>query len=148
MYASVFAITVCRFSSNPGSAVSTSGEYLMNGVVGMCATFVCRTSGRDATIPSLLATLLNHVPRNDAWVSPRRQAGLSTRLEREARRSWRNDSTCSRIELGTAKAGSEGDNDTHLSDPAFTEADQQIIQRIRAPQLGSVEWFEAQKKKG
>jgi len=38
----------------------------MNGVVGMCATFVCGRSGRDATLPSLLAAPLNHVSRNDA----------------------------------------------------------------------------------
>ena len=43
---------------------------------------------------------------------------------------------------------SGGDDDNHPSDQAFTEAEQQIIQRIRAPQPGSVEWFEAQKKEG
>ena len=32
MYCSVFAITVCRASSNRGSAASMSGVYLMNGV--------------------------------------------------------------------------------------------------------------------
>ena len=40
--------------------------------------------------------------------------------------------------LSTFRAGSGGDNDTHPSDPAFTEADQQIIARIKA-RLGGAE---------
>jgi hypothetical protein len=44
MYRSVFAITVCRFSSNPGSAVSMSGVHLMNDV-DMRATRVSGSSG-------------------------------------------------------------------------------------------------------